>query len=267
MNNLIIIEQHKNAVKRLQKVFKWKIKKDCYSNSGQLVKDISKAIYNKLYNKNLYTPFTYDDAIDLKDSLKYDYNFINAEKVNKARKERVVRYRERINKIITISKVFNNDYVALFITFTFKDELLSNTNELTRRRYIARELKEKTLYYIANIDYGLTSEREHYHAVALCKRSILDKKIKFGQYFVDVVSNKYGYTTSEIIKISDDWSSIRISKYMQKLYNHGFKDSVDNNHFLYSSKSKQLQHLYYDAKETNLINQYQAMFNNELIVE
>lgn len=58
-------------------------------------------------------------------------------------------------------------YPIVFGTLTFKDQIFSKTNEKTRRRYVQRFLAAEFNDYIANIDFGSSTGREHYHFIAV----------------------------------------------------------------------------------------------------
>ena len=81
-----------------------------------------------------------------------------ANNLNHAKYQRTKRLKNRIQEAVESGS-------AYFITITFNDKTLNNTNEQTRRKYVSRWLKSLSEFYVANIDYGLINEREHYHAV------------------------------------------------------------------------------------------------------
>ena len=137
------------------------------------------------------------------------------EQMNEAYKKRVYRLRQRIYDIVI------NNQQPVFLTFTFTDEVLANTNEHTRRRYVIRFLKKHCKQYIANIDYGTENEREHYHAVVSNK--------------VDLLAWTKKYGTLNGIKIVKTKDSIRaLPKYISKLTNHAIKDTTKSTRIIYS---------------------------------
>lgn len=95
-----------------------------------------------------------------------------------------------------------------FVTLTFNDECLKNTDEKTRHTYVARYLKQQARCYYANIDHGEKNEREHYHAV------VSDR--------VDFSAWTHGAINAKEIRL-DRKDIKRISTYMRKLTNHAFK--------------------------------------------
>lgn len=107
-------------------------------------------------------------------------------------------------------RAFNrtNEYIkageGVFITFTFSDQALK-TDEKTRRVYVSRCLRDLSKDYIANIDYGTKSEREHYHAIIRLNGCRLKSKwIKVnGKRFLEAF-----YQPVCCDENSDDWLSV-----------------------------------------------------------
>lgn len=99
----------------------------------------------------------------------------------------------------------------IFITLTFRNDVLKNTSYETRRRYVARYLKNNCDFYIANVDYGKKKEREHYHG--LINKSI-DPTFWIKNYgackFLRVYKNDYA----------------ALSKYITKFTNHTLKETT-----------------------------------------
>lgn len=121
------------------------------------------------------------------------------------------RAREHIEEI-----VMNGS--AIFLTLTFTDDILKRTSANTRRRYVARFLKEQSDFYVANIDYSPTKQREHYHAV-VCNR-------------VDMNAwKKYGFIWCEQVR-AHDFCAKRVARYVAKLTSHAFK--VNATRLIYS---------------------------------
>ena len=126
------------------------------------------------------------------------------------------RQRNRRLKDKLTYQLINND--CLFLTLTFRDDVLEKTSHQTRRDYIRRYLKSLcSSFYVANIDYGdkeknsQSNEREHYHAIVNLDYINLDSYI-------------YGFIYAEKIKKS---SNVRaLTKYINKLTCHAYKDST-----------------------------------------
>lgn len=111
----------------------------------------------------------------------------------------------RCNKRIEFILAKSND--PCFITLTFTNEVLSSTSAETRRRYVARFLKENCSLYVANIDFSPKVNREHYHAV-------IGSRVDFSKW-------TYGFIFAEGVRFSD--SSKQLSHYINKLTSHAFK--------------------------------------------
>lgn len=132
--------------------------------------------------------------------------------INSSRRKRALRCRQKVGKAIETDNCF-------FLTLTFTDDVLSGTSEKTRRRYVARYLKEIAPLYVANIDYGdkeknpESNEREHYHALVVS--GVRPKRDGWPYGFSKI--KKVGNTESDLIKIS---------KYTAKLSHHALKAST-----------------------------------------
>ena len=110
-----------------------------------------------------------------------------------------------------------------FLTLTFTDEVLANTSQDTRRRYVARFLKQISDDYVGNVDYGKINGREHYHAVV---RGI---NIDMSAW------DKYGFSHAQIVGKSDgSTQAAKMSKYIYKLSNHATKGTTNNKKIIYS---------------------------------
>lgn len=110
-----------------------------------------------------------------------------------------------------------------FLTLTFTDEVLANTTEHTRRRYVARFLKQISDDYVGNVDYGKINGREHYHAV------VRGVNIDMSGW------DKYGFSHAQNIGKSDgSTQAAKMSKYIYKLSNHATKLTTNNKKIIYS---------------------------------
>ena len=136
---------------------------------------------------------------------------------NKMRKERV---KKRITEYINTGK-------AQFVTLTFSPTFFEReTSEETRRRYIARFLKEQCEYYVANVDYGEENGREHYHAVIVPKNERIDYKA-----YNDIFDKSRIY--AEDIRVNDK-SFDSVSRYISKLTNHALKIKGEYQRLIFS---------------------------------
>jgi hypothetical protein len=155
---------------------------------------------------------TYEELKQYCDNTGLSKEFKECERINHAWFERVKRLKDRINNIIQLEG-------ACFITLTFSDKVLNETNEKTRRTYVARWCKSLGAPYVANIDFGSKTHREHYHCIIGCKVS---KK-----------SWLYGFMDIEPIRLNAN-SGERLSKYVAKLTNHCIKETTKRQVIIYS---------------------------------
>lgn len=194
-------------------------------NKNSIIKngvyDVFVKMHRDLFIKGI-DPNNRNNYLDLfdEDTIILCFKIYNA---NRARK----RYglEEMIKWCFVIEKSNHfKDYKLIFGTLTFNDESLNKTSKITRRRYVARFLKENCESYIANIDFGEENEREHYHFVGLCK-----SKIKKSSW-------KYGFDSyNEIPKTKEGLQ--RVKQYLLKLNNHSYKTSTRNERVI-MNKSK-----------------------------
>lgn len=159
--------------------------------------------------------------------------FHECEKIVDADKQRKKRLRKRIERIMSKGK-------AYFITLTFNDETLMNTDEKTRRTYATRLLKSISPDFVGNIDFGKQNGREHYHFVAYS--TLLDDiKYRF--------TKKYGWICSDAVQLAE-WSKYgfysikscgsdkvdkqKLSWYISKLTNHAIKETTKRSALIFS---------------------------------
>ncbi|MBE5735419.1 MAG: hypothetical protein E7361_03130 [Clostridiales bacterium] len=188
----------------------------------------------EIYRNNLYAEYSkfcslkygtemnkkYEQYLGIEDTLS-EYEKKCCKQIYDSRRQKILRLKKKLTHVIT-------NYDCLWLTLTFRDDVLDNTSEKTRRIYISRFLKSLNVpFYVANIDFGdkvknLDSlEREHYHAVI--QSDYLDMSLyNYGFIYVERIRN----TTNSIKKIS---------KYINKLTAHAYKDSTKGlNRLIYS---------------------------------
>jgi hypothetical protein len=224
----VLLEKYKSSdYKLLGKEEKQELKQIILENKlHREVGQLSLKNY-RLYQKEvngLYYPSLNDYSFqDLENEFT---NFVNlygyttlkvANNLNRASYCRTARLKERIREAVESGS-------AWFITITFNPETLSKTNEKTRRVYVSRWLKSLTPFYVANIDYGLKNEREHYHAVITSDKRP-PKSWSYG--FVDILKVKTTETDTK-----------RVSKYISKLTNHAIKNTTKSKRIIYSRQTK-----------------------------
>lgn len=188
---------------------------------------------NKL-NKANYLTWVYQTTGDMKacerayktlDHIDYkqytDGEVKEANKVLHAHFERTIRLKDKITAYLHPgSRLLFGECV--FLTLTFNNKTLANTSAATRRRYIARYLKQFSCNWVANVDYGGKNGREHYHAL------LLGKPLDYKGW------HQYGAIKGEKVRLNDNDSPVKIAKYISKLTNHAIKDTAKGNRMLYS---------------------------------
>lgn len=110
-----------------------------------------------------------------------------------------------------------------FLTLTWNDGALSSNRKDTRKKFVRQALNECSADFIANIDFGKKSSREHYHAVCLS----LD---------VDGIRKRwksFGFIKVENVIPSTEGS---LALYVDKLCNHALKESAGWDRLMYCRK-------------------------------
>lgn len=171
------------------------IKRECYKKSKYLTTNEDGVI------ESITSPLWVEWTKIYKNNPRYDC----AMKLNESKYKKAKRIREKIGNLIKEGN-------AIFLTLTFTDVVLSKTSPTTRRRYVARYLKEQSPFYVANIDFGGKNGREHYHA-------IVNNRIDYQPW-----RKNYGAIKGEIVRNQDE-DVMRTSKYVAKLTNHALKVS------------------------------------------
>lgn len=140
-------------------------------------------------------------------------------------------YRARVQR--ARSRIFDiAQEPSVFVRLSFTDDVLASSEPLERRDWVRRRLKSLSDFYIANIDFGSETEREHYHTVIRLP-------------FWDTNNTSlwpYGYTKAERVRCSgcaDDPKSFnRLSEYVSKLALHSLKESTKLSRIIYSRHGK-----------------------------
>lgn len=148
----------------------------------------------------------------------YFMNLHNKSDIEEASRVNDSTYKKK-KRLLEKMEYLLNSGTCLFCTFTFTDDVLESTSDDTRRQYVRKFLKSYSSIYIANIDYGSTTEREHYHAV------ILNDHIDYDAW-------PYGFSYIEKVRRTN--SKERLSEYITKLGLHAIKDSCKSNRVIYS---------------------------------
>lgn len=235
------------ARKKIDYAFKSKVLK---SDIPKLANQISMAIYAKELLEEtgqvLQTQMDYDTALKMRCFLLENHykEYIEAEKINKARYLRTKRLR------LKISNILKECNTCIFLTLTFNDKILENTTAKTRREYVKKYLETSGAPYVANIDFGSKNGREHYHAVvgdfvslekwdkkcgyALAEYIQIEKSLDFKK-----VPKRYQNLSPEeqkTLMMADNEK--KLSKYISKLTNHAIKETTKQSRAIYSSTTR-----------------------------
>lgn len=161
-----------------------------------------------------------------------------ARRIYRNSSNRTYRVRKRVKELV--------EYPCLFLTLTFRDEVLEKTSEATRRKYVINFLSAvpNCAGYVANIDFGVDdryTKREHYHALIACDKVSQEKW-------------PYGNLDWERVRINGnekDLSIRKIPRYITKLTNHAVKDSAKKNKLIFSRTNKTRKSVEKDRYKTN----------------
>lgn len=128
-----------------------------------------------------------------------------------------------------ITKNYRFGY-CYFLTLTFSDYCLDSCSEKTRRRYVTRFLSGLNAFYIANIDYGSRTEREHYHAFVVLENELdVYKTVKQGKklFLHSKLLDNWSFGFYSCLScLTDDDDISRVSKYIAKFSNHALKGTT-----------------------------------------
>ena len=174
------------------------------------------------------------------------------ELINDAYYQRLHRLKARVERMCDIG--------CCFLTLTF-DDMIEQTNETTRRKYVQRFLNGFDVPYIANVDYGSTNGREHYHAVicAPLEQLALETWGKGYVYYEEVGTTRVYRDDKGIYERkpkkrdeTPEHNGARTSKYMNKLTNHAIKETAKGHNIMYC---RNIDHKLFDM-ETEIKRQY-----------
>jgi len=189
-----------------------------------LVRGIDKEV-----GKALHQNFVSDDNINRLKPLEDKYGCLLVDAALDVRSslyQRKKRIRDKINVYVLSGH-------TLFLTLTFKDEVLASTTAETRRRYVSRYLKENCVFYVANVDFGEKNGREHYHAL------VLADKVDFKAW------HPYGGIKCYHVKDSKKDAN-KTALYVSKLTNHALKHEGFVPRLIYSRVDKKKLQAYFD---------------------
>ena len=116
----------------------------------------------------------------------------------------------------------NTNLNMVFLTFTFNDYALTHNNADSLKQAVRRFLKQHSIKYVANVDYGAINGRKHFHAVAL-----IDGKLNYKLW------QSYGALNGRKVNLNET-APKRMAKYVTKLSLHAIKESTGFNRLIYS---------------------------------
>ena len=133
----------------------------------------------------------------------------------------------RIKKMI-IYMLSRRKYMY-FITFTFNNNYINKCDRTKKDliKNVLNDVIDNDFLYMLNVDYGTTTEREHYHCLLAT-----DYLFNISNY-LDLCYPCF--TKTEQVRI-DNKDISRLSKYINKLSNHATKQSTHYNRIYYNFK-------------------------------
>lgn len=137
------------------------------------------------------------------------------ERIGNSSRQRIKRLKSRVNDLLSKGE-------CLFLTLTFNDCVLENTDKHERAKMVNDYLKSQSSDFIANIDFGKVNNREHYHAV------VCASKVDYTAW------HDKGAVKGEKVAIKGK-SGSNIARYIDKLSLHALKDTTYRSRMLYSS--------------------------------
>lgn len=135
------------------------------------------------------------------------YRFVSASvSMQVSRRAKLNRLEKRINSYLEKGR-------TNFLTITFNDAALINNSSQTRKKYIRDTLNATCEDFVANIDFGKNTKREHYHAVSLGLNVDEFKRL----------TKPFGFIKIERVIPSTEGS---LALYVDKLCNHALKETT-----------------------------------------
>lgn len=163
--------------------------------------------------------YNHDRYLSYKNNLPFTEN-PEFEKVINARYCKVSRIKRRLVYLLS-----RYDYIW-FCTFTFDNYYIDKCDR-TKRDLIKSVINTHDFKYMLNIDYGKTTEREHYHCVI---GTNWDMNVN------QFLQNNYPCHCLAIPCKKGRGDFARLSKYINKLTNHCIKATTKRQRILYNFK-------------------------------
>ena len=184
-------------------------------------KQVSRAIYAeqaKYYTgEKIVANMDYDTAVEQR----FFYSQFMPDEWQEAKRVADSNYKQSQRLQKRINSMLERSTDCVFLTLTFKPEVLEKTSPDTRRQYVFRWLKSQCKHYVANIDFGGKNGREHYHAV--CDARVNPKTWIYGN--LDCKPVRYNPESN---------SCVKMAKYVAKLTNHAIKETTKRCALIYS---------------------------------
>lgn len=160
----------------------------------------------------------------------------------KALQKRKANLKKRIKFML-----LNNE--CLFCTFTLSDDYINNDLK-TLKKYITRLLNDLECFYVGNVDFGENTDRLHFHfVVASDNKKFIKENYKMGFCDLKIITNKNSY---------------KLANYIDKVVNHGLKDSTKRRSSLITPRGKySFTNMFESLKYSNYSNDdYKDIYNS-----
>lgn len=149
--------------------------------------------------------------------------------------DRLRRYRQKVREMMSER--------CIFVRLSWSPESLENLSAKTRHKYVSDWCAAHSDDYLANIDFGDATDREHYHVI-MRYPGMLDKNNcgwDYGFVGVRYVRGSGGAAGAEIVDDEAEDSCKRLASYTTKLSFHALKDSTKFQKPIFSRKKRKLK--------------------------
>lgn len=177
------------------------------------------------------TLLTFQDSFKIHEFLSNSEDWYECMKIIKNDSKRFCRLKNRLNYFFKIG-------YCVFVTLTFTDDVLKNTSYESRRTYVRKWFKANSAYYVANIDFGKTTDREHYHGIMM---------IDFKK--TECIIWQHGFYNIQEIYNDETNGKYVLAHYILKLASHFMKNTVKRNYVIYSRNKFDIDVDYIHANE------------------
>lgn len=140
---------------------------------------------------------------------------------------------KRINDIITPKP----NHFAYFLTYTISDQYINMPPHILVRA-LKKDLNLHTTQYVANEDYGKTTDRLHYHAITETDTSIVTNYTKGINMMINTTWT-YGHVHVQQITVTDKDQFAhkrKLTEYLLKTTNHAIKQTAGS--IIYSRRKR-----------------------------